>query len=77
MTPSIEQRIRDSLPAHYFDCDRFRDYNYGTRQGDCDCTATADVKRLLDVLAELRKRDEAATRVIESLRAPMYTNPNS
>ena len=43
----VEHRIRDSLPAHYYDCDRFQTYGYGARQGDCDCTATADFLALL------------------------------
>jgi hypothetical protein len=43
----VIHRVKDSLPAHYFDCDRFQTYYYGLRQGDCDCTATADFEALL------------------------------
>jgi Family of unknown function (DUF6221) len=31
----------DERTVHDFDCDRFNVYNYGARQGTCDCTATA------------------------------------
>jgi hypothetical protein len=64
----VEHGVRDGLPVHYFDCERFNVTDYGTRQGKCDCTATADVTRLLDLVAEFRLRDKAATRVIEHLR---------
>ena len=47
----LRHRIRGSLPAHYLDCNRLNDYNYGTRQGECDCTATADFSALLALAA--------------------------
>jgi hypothetical protein len=34
-------RVKDGLPAHYFDCDRVQ------RDVVCDCTATADIEALL------------------------------
>lgn len=67
-------RVEDGLPAHYFDCERFNVTDYGTRQGKCDCTAPSDIQRLLDLLAEFRLRDKAATRVIERLRAASQTS---
>jgi hypothetical protein len=51
-------RVKDELPAHYSDCDRFRDYNYGTRQGTCDCTATADIIALLSIVFGAPNRGE-------------------
>lgn len=45
-----DEAIRDDLPAHYFDCDKFRTYGYMNHSGDCDCTATADVESLLEKL---------------------------
>lgn len=50
-------RLRESLPVHYFDCDSFQTYNYGLRQGDCDCTATADIEELLALVG----RDSSGT----------------
>lgn len=47
-------RLLNEQPVHYFDCDRFQTYNYGLRQGKCDCTATADVNEALDALAAAR-----------------------
>lgn len=44
------ERFREGMPVHYFDCDRFCIYDYGTRQGECDCTANEDAEA---VLAEL------------------------
>jgi hypothetical protein len=44
--------------VHEFDCDRFEVYDYGCRQGTCDCDAT---KRLLiDV--------ESKRRIVETAR---------
>lgn len=43
----LRHRVEENLPAHYIDCDRFQTYNYGTRSGTCDCTATADFEALL------------------------------
>lgn len=65
-------RVRESLPVHYFDCDSFQIYNYGLRQGECDCTATADMEALLadldtlinvviDKVAEQVTRERTAT----------------
>lgn len=64
-----ECRLHHDQPVHYFDCDRFQTYNYGLKQGKCDCTATDDVNRVLDLLTEFRMRDMSATRVIERLRS--------
>lgn len=52
-------------PIHYFDCDRFNIYSYGTRMGDCDCSAQEDVKRALDA-AEQRGREERPVPMSES-----------
>lgn len=50
VTDALRERVRGSLPAHYSDCDRLQVYSYGTRYGDCDCTASEDIKALLDGL---------------------------
>lgn len=47
--------LKDNLSAHYFECDRFEVYNYGTRQGKCDCTATADFEALIAEVERLRE----------------------
>lgn len=46
----LRHRVEENLPAHYIGCDRFETYNYGTRMGTCDCTATADFEALLTLL---------------------------
>lgn len=52
--------LRDNLPAHYSDCDSFQVYNYGTRQGRCDCTASADIPALIAEVERLTvERDRA------------------
>ena len=48
------ERLRDE-PAHYFDCDRFQVYDYGTRQGTCDCTHGADVDALTATVDRVRE----------------------
>lgn len=47
----LVHRVERELPAHYMDCDRFQTYNYGTKEGVCDCTATADFEALLALAA--------------------------
>lgn len=64
-------RIRESLQVHYFDCDSFQTYNYGLRQGKCDCKATADAEALLADLDTLVGAviDHAAEQVIREKAA--------
>lgn len=53
--------------VHDFDCDRFQVYDYGTRQGDCDCLAT---RRLL-AECEAKRADRGAPRTLRRrVRAP-------
>lgn len=76
------EAIRDSLPAHYFDCDRFEVYSYGTRQGKCDCTAPDDVAWLLSEVDRLRaaldeQRERVGEEIAEAIEAEvgLYGDP--
>lgn len=45
--------LADSLPAHYFDCERFN-VDHSGRQGKCDCNAVSDIPLMLMELRQLR-----------------------
>lgn len=50
--------VEDNLPVHYFDCERFNTTGYGLFQKKCDCTATDDLRKLLNLVAEELPHDE-------------------
>jgi len=54
LTPEALAAWLDDGPVHNWDCDRFQTYDYGLRQGVCDCDADATVRALIAALTEAR-----------------------
>lgn len=65
MTPDDLARIGDSLPAHYWECDRFYTYDYGLRDGVCDCSASDDVPALIAALRDAWAERDALIRKVD------------